>query len=290
MAQISKLEAGVQEMAWTADELICVCLARRIADGDVVALGLATPLPAVAAVLAQRTHAPNLYFASAIGQTISQGGAPIGLTTAEGQWLKTAMNSNGFVQAAADYLPRARPKEFFRPGQVDPQGNFNNVAFGKDIRRPRLRMPGVGGIPDVTVYMDQVELYVPRHSRVTFVDRLDWTSGLGHIPDRRHGAGPRWLVSDLGEFDFKNGRMRLVRVHPGVTPELVQRKTGFELIVADDISETDPPTAGELRALRFDADPFGVRRLEMLGGAERRKALHEIVAAEAGAMGRGLVS
>lgn len=291
MAQATDLKpTSEHEYEWTVDELICVCLARRINDGDVVALGLATPLPAVAAVLAQRTHAPNLYFASAIGQTICQGGPSIGLTTAEGQWLRAASNSNGFVQAAADYLPRARPKEFFRPGQIDPQGNFNNVSFGKDHRRPRLRMPGVGGIPDVTVFMDKVELYVPRHSRVTFVEQLDWISGMGHSPNRRRGAGPHWLVTDLGQFDFRDGRMRLVQVHPGVSPEWVQRKTGFELELAEELAETEPPTSEELRALRQQADPFGIRRLEMLGGAERRSVLREIIAAEAAAMGRGLVN
>ncbi len=267
-------------MDWTIDELLCVCLARQIQDGESVALGLATPLPAAAAVLAQRTHAPNLFFASAIGQTICQGGPALGLTTAEGQWLDSALNSYGFVQAAADYLPRVRPKEFFRPGQVDPQGNFNNLAFGTDHRHPRLRMPGVGGIPDVSVMMDQVQLYVPRHSRVTFVEQLDWRTGLGHVPERRRGTGPRWLVSDLGQFDFAGGRMRLRTLHPGVSFERLQRKTGFTVEMADDVTETEPPSELELHALRELADPFGLRRLELLGGPERRKVLREIIDAE----------
>lgn len=283
MEQASQLkQPDTQAAAWTIDELICVCLARRINDGEVVALGLATPLPAAAAVLAQHTHAPQLFFASAIGQTFCQRGPALGLTTAEGQWLEAALNSFGFVQAAADYLPRSRPKEFFRPGQVDPAGNFNNVSFGRDYRRPRLRMPGVGGIPDVSVVMDHVELYVPRHSRVTFVKQLDWRSGLGHTSDRRWGSGPQWLVSDLGQFDFEGGRMRLKSLHPGVTLERIRRKTGFELEVAEDLHETEPPSEAELEALRRQADPFGLRRLEMLGGPERRRVLREIIDAELG--------
>lgn len=282
MAEAIKSELDqTDQQDWTIDELICVCMARRIADGDVVALGLATPLPAAAAVLAQRTHAPNMFFASAIGQAFCQGGPALGLTTAEGNWLDAALNTNGFVQAAADYLPRARPKEFFRPGQVDPHGNFNNLAFGRDLRRPRLRMPGVGGIPDVSVFMGQVELYVPRHSRVTFVEELDWQTGMGHHPQRRRGDGPRWLVSNLGQFDFADGRMRLVSVHPGVEPDWVQRKTGFDLEIAEPLVETEPPSLDELQALRQQADPFGLRRLEMLSGAERRQALREIIQAEA---------
>lgn len=50
----------------------------------------------------------------------------------------------GFVAAAADLLPKFKPKEFFRPAQVDAVGNFNNIAFGKDYHRPRMRLPGSG--------------------------------------------------------------------------------------------------------------------------------------------------
>jgi glutaconate CoA-transferase subunit B len=191
----------------------------------------------------------------------------------EALWLDKAMHTFGFVQVAADLLPRVRPKEFFRPGQVDPQGNFNNVAFGTDYRKPRLRMPGTGGIPDVTTVLDDVYLYVPRHSRVTFVEQLDFLSGLGHHPERRRGAGPRYLVSNLGQFDFAFGRMRLTHLHPGVTLRQVQAKTGFKLEVSDPLEITEPPSREEIHLLREVIDPYGVRRLELLSGPKRRQAL-----------------
>jgi hypothetical protein len=195
------------------------------------------------------------------------------------------MNNVGFVRAAADMLPRLRPKEFFRPAQVDAAGNFNNIAFGKNYRKPRLRLPGSGGIPDVTTVNDDILLYVPRHSRMTFVIKLDFLSGLGHHPARRMGAGARYLVSDLGQFDFEGGapearRMRLISVHPGVTPEQVQAHTAFELETAPDLAETPLPDEAELRLLREEIDPLGIRRLEALSGAERRNLLHQIILIE----------
>jgi len=189
---------------WSIDELICTCIARQVEDGDVVAQGIATPLVAAGYLLAWHAYASEIYFASAIGQTLCRTGAPLGLANVEALWLGQAMVSVGFVQAAADLLPRITPKEFFRPGQVDQAGNFNNIAFGKDFAHPRMRMPGTGGIPDVTVFMDNIYLYVPRHSRVTFVRELDFLSGLGHQSIRRRGAGPKYLISDLGAFDYKN--------------------------------------------------------------------------------------
>jgi len=273
-------------MVITPDEFMVVCMARQVQDGEIVTQGLATPLVAAAYLLARHTHAPNLYFASAIGQSICRQPAPLGLTNVESLWLDRSMTNVGFVRAAADVLPRLRPKEFFRPGQIDSNGNFNNIAFGKDYRHPRLRLPGTGGIPDVTTFLDDIYLYVPRHSRVTFVPKLDFLSGLGFNPARTRGSGPKFLVTDLGQFDFEGGqapnnhRMRLTSYHPGVTIRRIQSRTGFEVETAPDLHETPLPTPEELHLLRDEIDPLGIRRLEALGGAARRQLLHEIVDSE----------
>ncbi|MBZ0290865.1 MAG: hypothetical protein K8I30_24780 [Anaerolineae bacterium] len=265
---------------YTIDELVSVCISRQVEDGEVLAQGINTPLVMAGFILAQCTHAPNVRFASAIGQAICREWAPLGVGRIEDLWLGKGLIHVGFATAAAELLPRFNPKEFFRPAQVDAQGNTNNIAFGQDYRRPRMRLPGTGGIPDVTAYSDYVYLYVPRHSRVTFVEKVDFVSGLGHVPERRRGHGPRYLVSDFGQFDWKNGRMRLVSYHPGVTLEQIQRKTGFELDVAPDVCETPPPTPEEVRLLREAIDPLNVRKLEMLGGSARKDLLRAILAKE----------
>jgi acyl CoA:acetate/3-ketoacid CoA transferase beta subunit len=171
--------------------------------------------------------------------------------------------------------------EFFRPAQVDPHGNFNNIAFGKDYKMPRLRLPGTGGIPDVTTFIDDIYLYVPRHSRVTFVPQLDFLSGLGHNQARTHGSGPKYLISNLGQFDFNvdgpDHRMRLISYHDGVPASRIQAKTGFELVISNNVQETPPPSEEELHLLRHEIDPLGIRRLELLSGAQRRELLREII-------------
>ncbi len=264
----------------TVDEIMVTCMARQVQDGELVAQGLATPLVAAAYLLARCTHAPHLYFASAIGQSVCRYPAPLGLTNIESLWLDRSLTNVGFIRAVTDILPRLHPKEFFRPAQVDAAGNFNNIAFGKNYRKPRLRLPGTGGIPDVTVASEEVYLYVTRHSRVTFVQKLDFLSGLGYFPSRRHGCGPRYLVTDLGQFDFANGRMRIRTVHPGSSVEQIQAHTGFELEVSPDVCETPLPTEVELRLLREEIDPNGIRCLELLSGAERRQLIRSILEQE----------
>src|SRR5262245_19281709 len=249
---------------FTVDELMCVCIARQFEDNTVAAQGLATPLVMAGYLLAKCTHAPNLLFASAIGQSVCRDWAPLGVSRIEALWLDKALLRVGFARAVGELLRRLRPKEVFRPAQVDAIGNFNNIALGDDYDHPRLRLPGVGGIPDVTIFEDNVCLYVPRHSRVTFVEKLDFVSGLGHMAQRplTGGSGPCYLISDLGQFDFAGGRLRLTSIHPGVSADRIRAKTGFAFDIAPDCAETPPPTDEDLRLLRETIDPLGVRRLE----------------------------
>jgi glutaconate CoA-transferase subunit A len=269
----------------TPDEMIIISIARQVKDYEVVAQGIATPLVAAGYLLARKTHAPHLYFVSAIGQGICRDPAPLGISTIERLWLDRALTNAGFVVAAADVLPNLRPKEFFRPGQIDACGNMNNIAFCKDYLanstpQPRLRLPGSGGIPDVTTFLDDTYLYVPRHSRVTFVPSVDVCSGIGYHPARIQGSGPVFLVSDLGQFDFKNGRMRLVSYHPHTSIEKIITKTGFELEISPNVCETPLPSKEELDILRNEVDPLGIRKLELLSGNSRRQALQQILTEE----------
>jgi acyl CoA:acetate/3-ketoacid CoA transferase beta subunit len=252
---------------YTIDELICVCISRQVEDGEPLAQGIATPLVMAGYLLAKLTHAPNVVFGSAIGNTICAEWAPALIS---------------FTRAVCDILFGLQPKEFFRPGQIDPYGNFNNIFMGGNYERPNLRLPGCGGIADVTTYHSRVYFYVPRHSRAVFVEKLDFLSGLGHghrLPDY---PGPHYLVSNLGQFDFngEGGRMRLVSYHPGVPVEKIQKKTGFPLALSPELHETPPPTAEEVRLLREEIDPLGIRELETLSGARRRRKLREIIKRE----------
>jgi acyl CoA:acetate/3-ketoacid CoA transferase beta subunit len=264
---------------YTVDELISVCIARQVVDGEVLAQGINTPLVMAGFILAKCTHAPNIMFASAIGQGVCQSWGRLSLANVEDFWLGQSLLHVGFVTAAADLLPRFHPKEFFRPAQIDAAGNFNNIAFG-DYNHPRMRLPGTGGIPDVTPVSDKVYLYVPRHSPVIFIEKVDYVSGVGHANVLERCTGPRYLVSDLGEFDWHGGHMRLIRHFPGVTPAMIQKKTGFSLEIAPNLQETPPPSVEMLRLLREEIDPLNVRKLETLGGSARKTLLREILGAE----------
>jgi glutaconate CoA-transferase subunit B len=113
------------------------------------------------------------------------------------------------------------------------------------------------------------------------VERIDFLSGLGHVPNRAAGRGPQYCVTNLGQFDYAQGRMRVTSYHPGQSIEKIQAKTGFELEVSPDVHETEPPTEEEVRLLREEIDPLGVRKVETLSGAQRKELIRAILKKEA---------
>jgi glutaconate CoA-transferase subunit B len=139
-------------------------------------------------------------------------------------WLQGGRISIGFLGAA----------------QLDKFGNINTTVIG-DYAHPKTRLPGGGGAPEIATGVRDVFVML-RQNRRTFVDRLDFTTSLGERL--------RVVVTDLGMLEPRDGELTLVAVHPGVTADEAREATGWELRVAGDLHETEPPTAAELAALR----------------------------------------
>jgi glutaconate CoA-transferase subunit B len=129
---------------------------------------------------------------------------------------------------------------FLGAAQIDRRGNLNSTVIG-EYDRPKVRLPGGGGAPEIATSVENVFVML-RHSPRTFVERLDFTTSVG--------ANVRVVVTDLGILEPRNGELTLVAVHPGVDVDDVKAATGWDLCVADGVHETAPPKADELDALR----------------------------------------
>jgi glutaconate CoA-transferase subunit B len=110
-------------------------------------------------------------------------------------------------------------------------------------------------------------LIVP-HDKKKFNEKLSYVTSPGHLdgsPNARfkagmQGKGPYRLITTKGIFDFEENtkRMRLIQTFPGETVQSIQDATGFELLVAPNVTEFAAPTVEEIRLIREVVDPDGI--------------------------------
>ncbi len=254
---------AVLRMAYNAMELMICCAARLLEDGRTVAVG--TGAPCAAAMLAQRTSAPNLVILFEAG-----GVAPLLPTMPI-----SVGDSRTFFRAAmatsmADVMETCQrgmvDYTFLGGAQIDAFGNLNSTLIGDDYAHPRVRLPGSGGANDLASLCRRI-LVVTNHDRRRFVEKLDFLTTPGYLtgPGAREaaglppGTGPYRVITDLAVLDYAEDtcRMRVRSIHPGVTLDDVRRSTGFSLDVAQPLETTAHPTEAELLILRAEVDPFG---------------------------------
>jgi glutaconate CoA-transferase subunit B len=223
---------------YTADEMMAVAASRRLHDGNVCFVGIG--LPSLAANLARRTHAPGCVLVYESG-TIGAKPGELPLSIGDGELAETADAVVSVPEIFGYWLQSGRMDVgFLGAAQIDRRGNLNSTVIGS-YDAPTVRLPGGGGAPEIALGVEHVFVML-RHSPRTFVEQLDFTTSLGD--------NLRVVITDLGILERRDGELTLVSVHPGVGVEEVRAATGWSLSVADDLGETEPPTAAELEALR----------------------------------------
>ena len=242
-------------------ELMIVLASRLLEDGKIVVVG--TGAPCAAAMLAQKTRAPHLvmlFEAGGVAPLLPTMPISVGdsRTFYKGLLAGTMADNMALMQKGmVDYC-------FLGGAQIDMYGNLNSTMIGGDFAHPKVRLPGSGGAGDLASLCWNVLVITP-HEKRRFVPRVDFVTSPGYLdgPGAREraglppGTGPYKIVTNLGVmgFDEATRRMKLEAVHHGVTAAEVQDNTGFPLLVADPLLETEPPTADELRVLREQVDP-----------------------------------
>ncbi len=273
---------------YTIGEMMTVLMAREVKNDDVMIVGVATPCVWAAFTLAKLTHAPNAIYHYIMGNTFVYEPRQVSLLYLEMNTAR-AYRFQNTGECTLESLPsdKLTTIEFFRPAQIDQYGNTNNICIG-DWNTPKIRLPGCAGIADFSMFYSRGSfLYTPRHDTRTFVptEKLYFISGVG-FPDGKPsicgGVGPQCIITNLAylDFDEKSKRMRVASIHPGINIETVKNSTGFDLIIPDNVKETKPPTAKEIKILREKVDPLGIRKLEILSGKEREELLDEIIEKE----------
>ena len=287
LLQRHRLPAGSN--SWTVDELMAASLSREYDNESICSVGSVSPLAMVSYLLAKKTHAPQLTILALNGGLIDIDFHPMSLTAAEPLELGSAKACMGADESYHWYYQQGRiTHEVITVAQIDRRGRTNNAWVGSGEKR--LRLPGQGGMADVANLHRNFTLYLTRHSRERFVDTVDFCTasrGLLTEAERRSAGlapGKVRLITDLGIFELDEERriFRLLSVHPGVSLDDVRAQSGGEFLVSESLAITEPPSAEQLRQMREEIDPFGIRRLEFVPGKDRLSMIESILTADAG--------
>jgi glutaconate CoA-transferase, subunit B len=241
-------------------EMMIVVAARELEDG--CSVGVGTGAPCAAAMLAQRTHAPEiliLFEAGGIGPDLVR----MPISVGDSRTFYRGVRAGGMSDIMEPCARGMVDYTFLGGAQLDRYGNLNSTVIG-DYDHPKVRLPGSGGANDYASYCWRT-MVMTVHDTRRFVEKIDFITSPGYLT----GAGAReeaGLPTDTGPYrvitnmallgyEAETKRMMVLSINPGYTREQVQDATGFELLWAPDLTQTQEPTPEELRILREEIDP-----------------------------------
>ena len=153
---------------------------------------------------------------------------------------------------------------FLGGAQIDMYGNLDTTVIG-DWERSKVRFPGSGGANEIGSSCFRT-IAIMRQDERKFVEHLDFLTTPGYVggPGARDRAGlpantgPYAVVTQLAVYDFQEAskRMRLATLHPGVSVEVVQKNSAFDIALPDRVLVTPPPSLKE-QQLPCEIDPLG---------------------------------
>ncbi len=225
-------------MITRADHCVVACADALKGSGEILVSPFGM-IPPIAARLARATTEPDIVLTDGEARALRPDGSVE-------SWLP--------FRYIFDLLSSGRRHVFMMPVQIDRFGNMNLSAIG-DHKQPKVQVIGSRGAPGNTI-SHATSYWVPRHTSRTFVEKVDFVSGLG--TDR--GGLVHQVITNLGVFDFDGGAMRVRSLHPGVTMDEVRENTGFDIDGED--TPTRDPTPDELELIA-KLDPKDTRTSEV---------------------------
>jgi glutaconate CoA-transferase, subunit B len=255
-------------MSWSIDEWFVIALARTIRPAETVFHGFGSPCAQVAMHVARRTHAPDMTLIEGAMYAVNPDPPFIPPTSNDASLSRGAAYSMRFEEFFDAAIRGDVDRMFLSGGQIDAYGSTNVTAIGPP-GRPRVKLGGGGGGCNLSATIRALTVWTTRHRPGrTLVGECDFITDMGHrtrLGTRAElgftGGGPQWLVTELGVFDYPDGRARLAQIFPDVSVAEVRAATGFELRAAGDLRRVAPPSVAELAAVR-SVDPLRVRAQE----------------------------
>jgi len=242
-------------MDFTPNEMMTIAASRALKSSDVCFVGIGAP--SAACNVARLTHAPDITLIYESG-TIGTAPDVLPLSIGDSELCETAVTTVSVPEMFRYWLQGGRITiGFLGAAQLDRFGNINTTVIG-DYARPKTRLPGGGGAPEIATSAQEIYITMAQSKR-GMVETIDFFTSFGHGDGGDHRQrlgigtkGPTLLITDLAVWrpDPVTKEFTVVSLHPGVTRDQVQETCGWRVRFAETLEQTPAPTELELTTLR----------------------------------------
>jgi len=254
-------------MKATIPDIMAYALAKEVKNGEIFLQGLSSPLPMVAALIAKKFLAPDATYIN-VADSIDPDPTRVPFSTASWELAENCVAYTELINAF-DLAQHGKLGMIFLGGaQIDKYGNTNLSVIG-EYHRPKVRLPGGAASSYLCAIAQRTVLWVTNQTNRVFVEKVDFITGQGYLEGYNSreklglpGKGPAKIITNLATYDFdeETKHMRLCTIHPGISIETVKENTGFELIIPENVPETEVPPI-EILEYMNKIDPDNVRAM-----------------------------
>ncbi|MHB1407450.1 MAG: CoA-transferase subunit beta [Desulfitobacteriaceae bacterium] len=199
-----------------------ITMARLLRDGEIVFHGVASPVPMLATLFAQKAHAPKLTYLNITG-SINPHPSQLPQSTVDPKLLK-GTSALFTMQESFDLAAKGRLDTVFLSGvQIDRGASINMSTIGSGDP-PKVRLPGGAGSAFLAQKAHRVLMWRTKHDTQTFIEKVPFCTAtpLGEV----------YVVTPLGLFRKNEGELMLEGLYPFTTLEEVKAHTGWKVTVS----------------------------------------------------------
>ncbi len=240
-------------------EMMLISACRQVKKSDIIFNAFHWPFLVVH--MARLLHFPDLYNVIEIGITQDELIEPTKMPYSISDPI--LVPNSLFVGDSIDVLSILQRGEitlaFLSTSMIDKHGNCNTTVIGP-YDKPIYRLPGGGGATEIAGLSKRLIWLLDEHSKRRFKEKLEYITDPGYLdgyesrvkagypPD----TGPDAIITPLCimRFDPETKEAYLDALHQNVTIDQVKENTGWDLKVAKEVKQIEPPTIREIEISR----------------------------------------
>ena len=244
---------------YTDYEMMLVSASRQIKANDIIFNAFHWPYLVVH--MARLLHFPDLYTVVEIGNIQDILIKPIKMPYSISD--PVIVPNSLFIGDSVDVLSVLQRGEitlaFLSTSMIDKYGNCNTTVIGP-YDKPIYRLPGGGGATEIAALSKKLIWLLDEHTKRRFQDKLEYITDPGYLDgyDSRVKAGyppdtgPDAIITPfcIMKFDPESKEAYLDALHPNISIEQVIKNTGWDLKIAKEVKQIDPPTLKEIEVCR----------------------------------------